>query len=152
MVNCRDNTTVLREGLTKMGKFDIVSKDVGVPMIAFSLKDSTKYTVFDIAESLRRFGWILPAYTMPANAENVAVLRVVVREDFNRSLAERLLTDIEEVLKEFDSLPSTKAAVLTPATGKTPDEKLLKKSVKGTQGEVTWYWKRLVDGRRAGAC
>jgi hypothetical protein len=44
---------------------------------------------------MRRFGWIIPAYTMPANAEHVAVLRVVIREDFSRSLAERCVPNFE---------------------------------------------------------
>lgn len=95
---------ILRDGLEKTGKFNVVSKDIGVPLVAFSLKDSTKYTVFDISENLRKFGWIVPAYTMPPNAEHIAVLRVVIREDFSRSLADRLLNDLLKVMTELDGL------------------------------------------------
>lgn len=154
-----ENARVLREGLEKTGRFNIVSKEIGVPLVAFSLKDSSKHTVFEVAENLRRFGWIVPAYTMPANAEHVAVLRVVVREDFSRGLAERLVTNIMQVLKEIDSLPSrisTKAAHVTAATGETPegehDGKLHKKSVRETEEEITQYWRRFAEARRAGAC
>jgi glutamate decarboxylase len=52
MENCIANARVLKEGIEKTGRFDIVSKDVGVPLVAFSLKDSSKYTVFQIAENL----------------------------------------------------------------------------------------------------
>ncbi|XP_031263922.1 glutamate decarboxylase-like [Pistacia vera] len=155
MENCMESTRVLREGLEKMGRFKIVSKDVGVPLVAFSLKDSSKHTVFELSENLRRFGWIIPAYTMPPNAEKIAVLRVVVREDFSRNLAERLLSNIEEVLKEIDTLPSrlsTKAAHVTATINETQDGKLPKKSETETLEEVTRQWKRFVDGRRAGAC
>lgn len=48
----------------------------------------------------------MPAYTMPANAEHITVLRVVIREDFSRTLAERLVMDIEKVMHELDELPS----------------------------------------------
>ncbi|MBA0615968.1 hypothetical protein Godav_016065 [Gossypium davidsonii] len=109
----------------------------GVPLVAFSLKDSSKHTVFEIAENLRRFGWILPAYTMPANAQHVAVLRAVIREDFSHGLAKRLVAHIEQVLKEMDGLPSRLQH---------------KKTERETQEEVFRYWKRLVDRKRAGVC
>ena len=86
---------------------------MGVPLVAFSLKDNSKHTEFEIAEMLRRFGWIVPAYTMPADAQHITVLRVVIREDFSRTLAERLVIDIERVLHELDELPSKITAKLT---------------------------------------
>lgn len=151
MENCRDNMKILRDGLEKTGKFNVVSKDIGVPLVAFSLKDSTKYTVFDISENLRKFGWIVPAYTMPPNAEHIAVLRVVIREDFSRSLADRLLNDLLKVMAELDVHPvavSTNTAhVALDSSGKA------KKDVIEIQREVTQYWKRLVDRKKTcGTC
>ncbi|KAH0976105.1 hypothetical protein GBA52_018004 [Prunus armeniaca] len=160
MENCMENTRFLREGLEKTGRFEIVSKDIGVPLVAFSLKDSSKHTVFEISESLRKFGWIVPAYTMPANAEHIAVLRVVVREDFSRGLAERLISDIIKVVKETDTLPSrisTKTAHVTA----TVDEvvcssegtvKPVKKSVEEIEQEITRRWKGIVDRKKRGVC
>lgn len=92
MQNCQENARVLREGLEKTGRFSIVSKEIGVPLVAFSLKDNSKHDEFEISETLRRFGWIVPAYTMPPDAQHITVLRVVIREDFSRTLAERLVT------------------------------------------------------------
>ncbi|KAG8082228.1 hypothetical protein GUJ93_ZPchr0014g47611 [Zizania palustris] len=135
MQNCRDNATVLREGIEKMGYFEVVSKDSGVPLVAFSLRDSSRYTVFEVAESLRRFGWILPAYTMPADAEHVAVMRVVIREDFGRGLAERLIADLGKVMADMDAHAAKKAE---PG----------KKSVHQIEKEVTTYWRRLVDRKK----
>ncbi|VVB03857.1 unnamed protein product [Arabis nemorensis] len=71
--------------------------------VAFSLKDSSRYNEYKVAETLRRFDWIVPAYTMPADAEHVTVLRVVIRQDFSRTLAERLVSDFEKVLHELDN-------------------------------------------------
>ncbi|RZC74899.1 hypothetical protein C5167_050380 [Papaver somniferum] len=127
--NCMENAQMLSKGLENMGCFEILSKDVGVPLVAFALKDSTKHTVFEISESLRRFGWIIPAYTMPPDAQEVAVLRVVIREDFSRSLAERLLSDSEKVMKEIEELPSRVSNKVVHVTS-TVDE------VKGGQGAV----------------
>lgn len=136
-----ENARLLKEGIEKTGRFEILSKDVGVPLVAFTLKDSTRHTVFEIAESLRRFGWILPAYTMPPDAQHIAVLRAVIREDFSRGLADRLVTHIEQVLHEIDLLPSR---VNPAATQETDEHKKIK--------DITKYWKRLVTYRRAGVC
>jgi glutamate decarboxylase len=94
MENCRDNMMVLKEGLEKTGRFDIVSKDDGVPLVAFTLKDHSNFNESQISDMLRRYGWIVPAYTMPPDAQHVTVLRVVIREDFSRTFAERLVIDI----------------------------------------------------------
>ena len=123
MGDCLDNARVLKEGIEKTGLFNIVSKDDGVPLVAFSLKDSSKYNVYRISQSLRRFGWIVPAYTMPPDVEHIAVLRVVIRDDFSRALADRLISDIEKVMKEME----------------TPEE-------------IATYWRQLVARKKTGVC
>ncbi|XP_010276236.1 PREDICTED: glutamate decarboxylase-like [Nelumbo nucifera] len=152
MENCMENAKVLREGIEKMGRFDVVSKDVGVPLVAFALKDCSKHTVFEISESLRRFGWIVPAYTMPPDAQHIAVLRVVIREDFGRSLAVRLIADIEKVLKELDSLPSRVQPRVETKDGNGGGH-ANKKSEREMQEEITTYWRNLVTGKKTnGVC
>ncbi|XP_073011050.1 glutamate decarboxylase 4-like isoform X1 [Typha latifolia] len=152
MENCMENTKVLSEGIRKTGQFDIVSKEVGVPLVAFSLKDSSRFTVFDISESLRRFGWIIPAYTMPPDAQHIAVLRVVIREDFGRGLAERLLADIKKVLAELDGHASRTTIAHVTATS-SPSGTVIKRSVQETQREFTTYLRRLVERKKtSGVC
>lgn len=145
-----DNARVLKEGIGKTGRFEVLSKDIGVPLVTFLLKDSSKYTVFQLGDSLRKFGWIIPAYTMPPDAEHIAVLRVVIREDFSHGLAERLVSDIEKVLKELDELPPlVKTAHVTAVAD---DDRHLKKSVTQIQREVASYWKRVATNKTSGAC
>ncbi|KAK2992946.1 hypothetical protein RJ640_028250 [Escallonia rubra] len=147
MENCMENTRVLKQGIEKMGRFEIVSKDVGVPLLAFALKDSSNgHTVYEISGSLRRFGWIIPAYSMPPDAEHVAVLRIVIREDFSQSLAERLISDIEKVLKEMDASPGR----VSPEEKQKVGEQCGQKSARETEEEVTRQWRRFVDGRKTG--
>lgn len=140
MENCRENALVLKQGLEKTGRFNILSKDIGVPLVAFSLKDSSYHDEFEVADLLRRFGWIVPAYTMPANAEHVTVLRVVVREDFSRTLAERLVNDIVKVLNELDTLPGKLLA--SPRAKETVEGKKMKDVE--TLRVVTEKWKKYV--------
>jgi glutamate decarboxylase len=128
-----------------MGYFDVVSKDSGVPLVAFSLKDTSKYTVFEVAESLRRFGWIVPAYTMPPDAQHVTVLRVVIREDFSRTLAERLVLDIQKVLHELDGLPARapSGGDLAALAAAEASQREMNK-----QREVISLWKRAVLAKK----
>ena len=60
------------------------------------------YTVFDVSDHLRRDGWQVPAYTMPDGAEDVAVLRFVIREGFTADLADKLLADLGEVVAHLE--------------------------------------------------
>jgi len=154
MENCMDNTKALREGIEQIGKFKILSKEIGVPLVAFSLKDSSKHTVFEISDSMKRFGWIIPAYTMPADAEHVAVLRVVIREDFSRSFADRFVCDLQKVMIEIEGLPSRVAASDNVKAEKTDEGVVGKmKSVTEIEKKMTTYWKRLVDGKKtSGVC
>ncbi|KAI3746042.1 hypothetical protein L6452_08458 [Arctium lappa] len=142
MKNCNGNVMVLKEGLEKTGRFNIISKDVGIPLLAFSLKDSSRYTVFDISESLRRFGWIIPAYTMPPDAQHISVLRVVIREDFSHSLADRLIADIVKVVNEMEDAQS--AASMSRARNGTPSDD----STREMQRGITKYWRRFVQGKK----
>ncbi|KAI3831732.1 hypothetical protein MKW92_018349 [Papaver armeniacum] len=81
MQNCMESARQLQQGLEKTGCFDI----------------HTNYQ-----KALRHYGWIIPAYNMPPNAEHVIILRVVVREDFGRQLVEKLLSHLKTVLNELD--------------------------------------------------
>ncbi|KAE9594427.1 hypothetical protein Lal_00001091 [Lupinus albus] len=150
MENCRDNMLVLKEGLEQTGRFQIVSKDNGVPLVAFSLKDHSHFDEFQISDFLRRFGWIVPAYTMPPDAQHVTVLRVVIREDFSRTLAERLVVDIEKVLHDLDSFPSKVVAStsVTSVTESVENNGKAKKSDIETQREITAVWKKFVSERK----
>lgn len=149
MENCQENAMVLKQGLEKTRRFNIISKDKGVPLVAFSLKDSSCHNEFEISEMLRRYGWIVPAYTMPPDAQHVTVLRVVIREDFSRTLAERLVLNIQNVLHELDSMP---ARVAEKLTGAIPVEEqppaVVKKTALEIQREITTAWRKMVADKK----
>jgi len=105
IANCAENAKVLAESVLALGRFELLSKEQGVPLVAFRLKDNHKFDEYQIADGLRRFGWTVPAYTMAPDAEKISLLRVVVREDFSRSLNDRLVTDLKRTLATLDSQP-----------------------------------------------
>ncbi|WIA28305.1 hypothetical protein OEZ86_010856 [Tetradesmus obliquus] len=91
----------LREGLVKMGSFEVISaSDRCLPLVAFHLKDveGRAYDEFNIADRLKTFGWVVPAYTLAAGNQARKVLRVVCRWDFSPTLTNELLDDLQEAL------------------------------------------------------
>jgi len=47
-----------------------------------------------MAKPLRTISALVPAYSFPENRQDLAALRVVVRNGFDRDLADLLITDI----------------------------------------------------------
>jgi len=108
MTTLRDVATSLSERVAKIGPFELLSDGSDIPVFAFRMRESNGYTVFDVSNRMRNFGWQVPAYTMPANAEDMAVLRVVVREGFSADLADEFcmqLTDVVEHLERHGAPP-----------------------------------------------
>jgi len=86
----------LRDRLTKTGKFQIMNETQRIPVVALTLdKSITKYNEFDVSNKVRERGWILAAYSMPPDAQEVNSLRIVVRPHINANVAELLADDIE---------------------------------------------------------
>ena len=105
MESLRDTATWLSGQIVRMGHFELLSDGSAIPVFAFSVIDGTTFSVFNISDKLRERGWQVPAYTMPEGAEDVAVLRVVVREGFSRDMATMLLDDLKNVVEEFEKNP-----------------------------------------------
>lgn len=103
MQNLQDTATYLSGEIERMGPFKLISRGDTIPVFAFALKDSNHYSVFDLSDKLREYGWQVPAYTMPPKVEDLAVLRIVVREGFSRDLAEMFLADLAKAVQHFES-------------------------------------------------
>ncbi len=95
MVNLSAISGYLTEKMAARQWFEIVSKPDALPLVAWRLSPDCPFTVFQLSERLRIAGWIVPAYTMPEGAEDVAVMRVVVREGLSEEMTNNLLTDID---------------------------------------------------------
>ncbi len=74
--------------------FEMLSDNHSLPIAVWQLKKDVPYTVFQLSDKIRQYGWIIPAYTMPKNAEDVAVLRIVIRESMSREMADELIEDL----------------------------------------------------------
>ena len=103
--SCQDTALYLSGEIAQMKPFRLISNGSDIPVFAFALKEVTNFTVFDLSERLRDRGWLIPAYTFPKNREDLAVLRIVVKEGFSRDMANLLLNDIHRHLQFFASQP-----------------------------------------------
>jgi glutamate decarboxylase len=99
-----DTARWLGDQLRESEHFELISDGSAIPVVSFRLAGKRGYTEFDVSHALRAYGWQVPAYTMPDDATDVTVLRVVVREGFSADLARALRDDTITVLKTLDEL------------------------------------------------
>ena len=99
-----DTARWIGDQLRESEHFEIISDGSAIPVVSFRLAGDPGYTEFDVSYALRNFGWQVPAYTMPDNASNVAVLRIVVREGFSADLARAMKDDTLTALAHLDAL------------------------------------------------
>lgn len=82
-------------------ELDLTSED-SVSEVAAAVRTlapgESGYSVFDVSAALREQGWLVPAYTFPADRQDLAVLRIVVRNGFSHDLADLLIEAIERAL------------------------------------------------------
>jgi glutamate decarboxylase len=96
----------LASRIEKIGAFRMITHGSELPVFAFTLKDEVdQYTVFQLSARLRERGWLVPAYRYPPNLEDLAVLRIVVRNSFSRDLSDLLIDDIARAVKDLGAHP-----------------------------------------------
>jgi glutamate decarboxylase len=104
---CRDVAMYTSGAIADLPHFELLTDGSELPVFAFALKtDSVNYTVFDVSERLRENGWLVPAYTFPENRQDLAALRIVVRNGFSRDLADLLVKDLQTHVQLLEKLPA----------------------------------------------
>ncbi len=100
----QENARSLARDIEAIGKFQIIGKDEEtLPLVAFNLAEEHPYDEFDIAFQLAaERGWMLPAYAMPPNAQDVKMMRALVKLNLSRQLANRLGDDIAAAIETLE--------------------------------------------------
>jgi glutamate decarboxylase len=96
--------------IAEIGPFSIVSDGTDVPVVSFTVADDLPFTAYDVSDRLRYHGWQVPAYTMPENATDVAVLRIVVREGFTYDIGKSLIEHLQQAAADLQEDPPLKSA------------------------------------------
>ena len=98
-----DNAIDLRNRLVASGYFDIMNETQRIPVVALTLNKKIKnFNEFDVSNKVRERGWVLSAYTMPPDAEEVRSLRGVVRPHLNATVIASLANDIVNACKYLE--------------------------------------------------
>jgi glutamate decarboxylase len=100
----------LAREIAKLGPFEIVHDGnplAGIPAVSWKLTEGREhgFNLFDLADRLRAHGWLVPAYTLPPNLEELAIQRILVRHGFSRDMADLLLADMRRSLKTLKDHP-----------------------------------------------
>ena len=105
VANMLANARHLNERLEATGKFEILNPGLSEPVVTFKMKGPDPgFDVYHLSARLRERGWIVPAYNLPPDAQDVHLMRVVVRLDLSRQMIDVLLNDLvhawEDLAKE----------------------------------------------------
>jgi glutamate decarboxylase len=93
------NARLLTKRIEESGEFRLIGAEDAerLPLVAFQLTGDQDYDEFDLASQLAaERGWMVPAYTLPPNAEHVKIMRVLVKQTLGHSLVTTLADDITE--------------------------------------------------------
>jgi glutamate decarboxylase len=98
------NAKALATKLEENGNFELIGADKEqLPLVAFKLAGEHDYDEFDVSWQLSaERGWMLPAYTLPPEAEDVKIMRALVKETLSRAQVDRLADDIREACETLD--------------------------------------------------
>ena len=106
--NSMDIAKYCHQQIGTMKCFKNYSTEVVNPLFIWMMNPEydkkAKWTLFDLQAKLQQSGWMVPAYTMPKNIEDVVVMRIVVRQGMSRDMADMLMGDIRNAIAEFEQL------------------------------------------------
>jgi len=104
----RDVATYLATEIDKLGVFRLLTRGDQLPVFAFTTRaEITGWDVFAVSRRLRERGWQVPAYTFPANRDDLAVLRIVCRNGFSHDLAELFLEHLQATVADLQQTSTT---------------------------------------------
>jgi glutamate decarboxylase len=105
---CAETAAWLSDRVAALGPFSVIYDGRGgIPGCTWVLREGAgvPYNLFDLADKLRSRGWLVPAYSLPANLTSVVVQRVLVKNGLSRDMASLLLRDLERAMAQLARNP-----------------------------------------------
>jgi glutamate decarboxylase len=103
------NATALAERLGAIDGLTLFNDPKRFPIVVVRAEDPERIDLTLVSRLLRERGWIVPAYTLPPDAEQINVLRMVVKENFSRDMVELLAHDVHGALHVAEHGPSARS-------------------------------------------
>ena len=89
-----------------------------LPLLILKTHDAEPFDSNDlVGELARRRGWLIPAYQMPPNNENDRIIRMLIKINQTRELADALAEDFSASIKYLRKRGATKDAGPPAHTG-----------------------------------
>ncbi len=98
ITNVLSNARQLAGALGEHEQLHVINDASQFPIVVVRAHDRT-VDLTQLSHLLRQRGWIVPAYTLPPDAEHIQVLRMVVKENLSRDLVDLLAQDVGTALK-----------------------------------------------------
>lgn len=106
--NCMEVAKYIWSEIAKFPQFHNYADEVVNPLFIWHLDEeydkNAKWTLYDLQDKLKQSGWMVPAYTLPANLEDIVVMRVVIKQGFTRDMADMMLNDMRSSVDELEKL------------------------------------------------
>jgi glutamate decarboxylase len=105
----QENARALAGKLEAGGNFELIGADQEqLPLVAFKLVSGKRYDEFDVAWQLSaERGWMVPAYTMPPDAQEVKIMRALTKETLSREQIDHLADDIAQACATLEEKGGT---------------------------------------------
>jgi glutamate decarboxylase len=102
---CRDTALHLAHELDATGRFEILHDGSDTPLVTWTLPadHAAAWDLHDLSEVLRERGWQVPAYPMPADIQDMTVMRAVIRNGVSKDLIGLLMEDLRSSVKRLDA-------------------------------------------------
>jgi glutamate decarboxylase len=99
------NARLLAEQIADIGVFRLIGNESEeqLPLVAFQLAEEHAYDEFDVVGQLAaERGWMVPAYTLPPDADHVKIMRALVKETLGHTMVTRLASDLAEACETLE--------------------------------------------------
>jgi len=99
----KDAASYLAAELAKIDAFEVLTDGRDMPLVTWTTTPGKRnWDLHDLSAKLRERGWQVPAYPMPADIEDITVMRVVFRNGVSIDLTRLLLDDLTASLEVLD--------------------------------------------------
>lgn len=98
-----DTARHVADRIADLGPFEVIfggEPTEGITAVSWRIAEGENpgYNLFDLADRLRTRGWLVPAYTLPPDRQDLAIQRILVRHGLSRDRGDLLLKDFQREL------------------------------------------------------
>ena len=98
----RKNADHLAERANRNDALEVMKADPALPLLIVKVRPEEPFDADDLVGELKqRRGWLVPAYAMPPANQDQRIIRILVKINQTRELADALADDVHESIKDL---------------------------------------------------